>query len=123
MLNNKVCNAININYFPEIDRWPHEQSLSIAAVISDPKEPVKIGGHSQQEFLREKESSRKWSTQYIELAIIDKEIVEIKDSLADNIKINKIFHAQFPRLLDEAWKKKNFELFQCIEKKIPRKSG
>ena len=59
------------------------------------------------EFLREKESLWKQNAQCTQLAIIDREIEEVKDSIAESIKISKNFHAEFPRLSVEAEKKGN----------------
>ena len=50
-------------------------------------------------------------------------IEEVKDSLADRIKIRNNIQAIFLRLLVQAEKKRNFESFQCSEKKVPRKTG
>ena len=41
-------------------------------------------------------------------AIINKEIEEVKDSIAEGIKISKNIHAEFLRLSDKAEKKRNF---------------
>ena len=38
------------------------------------------------------------------------EIEEVKNAIADSIKISKNFHADFLRLSNEAEKKRNFEL-------------
>ena len=46
-----------------------------------------------QEFLREKESIRKQNAQNAQLAIIDREIEEVNDSIAESIKIRESFHA------------------------------
>lgn len=84
-------------------------------------------------FLREKESLRKQNTQCTQLAIINKEIEEVKDSIAEGIKISKNIHAEFLRLSDKAEKKRNFELLSkgialsfcqgnCIEKEVQRKT-
>ena len=43
----------------------------------------------------------KQNAQCIQLAIIDKEIEEEKDSIAESIKISKTFQAEFLRLSDE----------------------
>ena len=63
-----------------------------------------------QEFLGEKESLRKQNAQCVQLAIIDRKIEKVKDSISESIKINKNFDAEFLRLSDEAEKKRNFEL-------------
>ena len=63
-----------------------------------------------QEFLGEKESLRKQNAQCVQLAIIDREIEKVKDSISESIKINKNFDAEFLRLSDEVEKKRNFEL-------------
>ena len=63
-----------------------------------------------QEFSGEKESLRKQNAQCVQLAIIDREIEKVKDSISESIKINKNFDAEFLRLSDEAEKKRNFEL-------------
>ena len=46
-----------------------------------------------QEFLREKESIRKQNAQNAQLAIIDREMEEVNDSIAESIKIRESFHA------------------------------
>ena len=91
----------------------HMNSQSFATVIPNAKSLLKLVRCSQQryqEFLREKESLRKQNAQYTQLAIIDREIEEVKDSIAESTKISKNFHAEFPRLPEEAEKKRNFEL-------------
>ena len=74
---------------------------------------VRCSRQGYLEFLREKESLRKQNAQCTQLAIIDREIEEVKDSIAESIKISKNCHAEFLRLSDEAEKKK---------KQIPRKT-
>ena len=71
---------------------------------------VRCSRQGYLEFLREKESLRKQNAQCTQLAIIDREIEEVKDSIAESTKISKNFHAEFPRLPEEAEKKRNFEL-------------
>ena len=71
---------------------------------------VRCSWQRYHEFLREKESLWKQNAQCIQLAIIDREIEEVKDSIAESTKISKNFHAEFPRLPEEAEKKRNFEL-------------
>ena len=72
-------------------------------------------------FLREKESLRKQNTQCTQLAIINKEIEEVKDSIAEGIKISKNIHAEFLRLSDKAEKKRNFKLLPKVNA-LKRKS-
>ena len=48
---------------------------------------------------------------------------KVNGSIAESIKISKIFHAEFLRLSDVAEKKRNFVKGKCIEKKVPRKAG
>ena len=67
-----------------------------------------------EEFLREKELLCKQNALYALLAIINKEIEEVRDSIAETIKISKTFVSkvsEFLRLLDEVGKKRNFQLF------------
>ena len=71
---------------------------------------VRCSRQRYQEFLGEKESLRKQNAQCVQLAIIDREIEKVKDSISESIKINKNFDAEFLRLSDEAEKKRNFEL-------------
>ena len=71
---------------------------------------VRCSRQRYHEFLREKESLWKQNAQCTQLAIIDREIEEVKDSIAESTKISKNFHAEFPRLPEEAEKKRNFEL-------------
>ena len=71
---------------------------------------VRCFGKRYQEFLRQKESLRKQNAQCSQLAIIDKKIEEVMDSIAESIKISKNFHVEFLRPSDEAEKKRNFEL-------------
>ena len=47
---------------------------------------------------------------FAQLAIINKEIEEMKGSIAENIKIGKHLHTEFLQLADEAEKQRNFEL-------------
>ena len=72
---------------------------------------VRCSRQRYQEFLGEKESLWKQNAQCVQLAIIDREIEKVKDSISESIKINKNFDAEFLRLSDEAEKKRNFELF------------
>ena len=71
---------------------------------------VRCSRQRYQEFFGEKESLRKQNAQCVQLAIIDREIEKVKDSISESIKINKNFDAEFLRLSDEAEKKRNFEL-------------
>ena len=71
---------------------------------------VRCSRQRYQEFLGEKESLRKQNAQCVQLAIIDRKIEKVKDSISESIKINKNFDAEFLRLSDEAEKKRNFEL-------------
>ena len=70
---------------------------------------VRCSPQRYQEFLREKEFLRKQNAQCAYLAIINKEIEEVKDFIAENIKISKSCHTEFLELSDEAKKKRNFE--------------
>ena len=70
---------------------------------------VRFSPQRYQEFLREKEFLRKQNAQCAYLAIINKGIEEVKDSIAESIKISKSCHAEFLKLSDEAKKKRNFE--------------
>ena len=54
-------------------------------------------------------------------AIINKEIEEVKDSIAERIKISKNIHAEFLRLSDKAEKKRNFKLLPKVNA-LKRKS-
>ena len=54
-------------------------------------------------------------------AIINKEIEEVKDSIAEAIKISKNIHAEFLRLSDKAEKKRNFKLLPKVNA-LKRKS-
>ena len=49
---------------------------------------VRCSRQRYQEFLRDKELLRKQKAQCAQLAIIDKEIEEVKDSIAESIKIS-----------------------------------
>ena len=71
---------------------------------------VRCSRQKHQEFLKKKESLRKRNAQCTQLSIIDKEIEEVKDSIAESIKISKNFHGEFLRLSDEVEKKRNIEL-------------
>ena len=70
---------------------------------------VRCSRQRYQEFLGEKESLRKQNAQCVQLAIIDRKIEKVKDSISESIKINKNFDAEFLRLSDEAEKKRNFK--------------
>ena len=72
---------------------------------------MRCSRQKHQEFLKKKESLRKRNAQCTQLSIIDKEIEEVKDSIAESIKISKNFHGEFLRLSDEVEKKRNIELF------------
>ena len=67
-----------------------------------------------EELLREKELLCKQNAQCALLAIINKEIEDVRNSIAETIKISKTFVSkvsEFLRLLDEVGKKRNFQLF------------
>ena len=75
----------------------------------------------RQKSLRDKEPLWKQNAQWTPLTTIDKEIEKVKDSIAESIKISKNFHSESLRLLDEAKKKRNFELLSR-ENALKRKS-
>ena len=88
-----------------------QQSLAITKSLL---KSVRCSRQRFKEFLREKELLCKQNAQYALLAIINKEIEEVRDSIAETIKISKIFVSkvsEFLRLLDEVGKKRNFQLF------------
>ena len=60
--------------------------------------------------LKTEESLWKQNALCAKLTIIDKETEEVKDSIAESIKISRNSYAEFLRLSDEAIKKRNFEL-------------
>ena len=60
--------------------------------------------------LKTEESLWKQNALCAKLAIIDKETEEVKDSIAESIKISKNSYAECLRFSDEAIKKRNFEL-------------
>ena len=56
---------------------------------------VRCSQQKYREFLREKESLRKQNRQCAQLVSIDNEIVEVKSSTAESIKISKTFTLRF----------------------------
>ena len=71
---------------------------------------VRCSRQRYQEFLREKEPLQKQNAQCTPLAIIYREIEEVKGIIGESIKISKNFHVEFLTLLDEPEKKRNFKL-------------
>ena len=63
-----------------------------------------------QRFLRVIEYSRKEHAQFAIFAIVEKEIEEVKGSIAESIQIGKNLSTECLQLSDEAEKQRNFEL-------------